>query len=245
MHRHKKPLAVIVAEEIKQKIDTNVYRSAEQLPAEVDLAREMGVSRATLRESLSMLERQGLVIRRHGVGSFVAEPDRQIIASFDKLDSMIDLIRRSGYEATMTLVDSCREPLDDEACETLHLAPGAVGYRFNTMYSANTIPLVYTYEFVAGASLPDPLTAPRGDCEDLADFITRNTGKPPVANLTQLKGILPTQELMRILMIDANSPIIRQRFTLFDKEKRPVGWGYDFFNSSWFEFSIYMNTTRL
>ena len=46
-------------------------------------------------------------------------------------------------------------------------------------------------------------------------------------------------------MIDANSPIIRQRFTLFDKKEQILGCGYDYFNSSWFEFSIFTNTIRL
>ena len=245
MNRYKKPLAEIIAEEIKKRIDDGTYAYEEQLPAEVELAKELSVSRVTLRDALSMLERQGLVTRRHGVGSFVAKPEKQILSSFDKMDSMIDLIRRSGYEATIKVADCCHGPLSTEVCAMLETPSGSSGYTFNTIYSANGIPFVYTNEYVADSLLPETITTERGACEDLSDFINQNTGKPPVATMTQLKGILPTRELMHVLMIDANSPIIRQRFTLFNKNRKPVGCGYDFFNSSWFEFSIYTNTIRL
>lgn len=245
MHRYKKPLSVIIAEEIKKRIDSGIYKYEDQLPAEVVLAKEMDVSRVTLRDALSILERQGLITRRHGVGSFIAKPGKHILSSFDKMDSLIDLIRRSGYEATIEVLESTHSELSTEVCKTLEIPIGSQGLNFNTMYSANGIPFVYTNEYVADSLLPDSFTTNRADCEDLSDFISKNTGKPPTATLTQLKGILPTSELMRILMIDAHSPIIRQKFTLFNKHQKRVGCGYDFFNSSWFEFSIYTDTIRL
>lgn len=245
MHRKKKSLSQELAEELREHILEGKYRAGEQLPAEVDYARELGVSRATLRDTLSILERQGLVERKHGVGSFVSSQDHQIITSFEKLESMKDLIRRSGYDAELRVLDYQACFLDQYAASILKVPEGTPGICIRTLYSANAIPFVYTMEYTLSSFLSDPLIARRDGCEDLADFISRNTGNPPVATLTKLKGILPTEELMDILMIDANSPIIRQRFTLFDRKKEPLGCGYDFFNSSWFEFSIYTDTIRL
>lgn len=245
MHAYKKPLSVIIAEDLKKRIDRGIYKYEDQLPAEVVLAKEMGVSRVTLRDALSILERQGLITRKHGVGSFIAQPEKHILSSFDKMDSLIDLIRRSGYEATINVLEITHGELSPQVCNTLEIPTDSQGFTFNTMYSANGIPLVYTNEYVEDSLLPKHITTNRADCEDLADFISRNTGKAPTATLTQLKGILPTKELMRILMIDPHSPIIRQKFTLFNKHQKRVGCGYDFLNSSWFEFSIYTNTIRL
>ncbi len=42
-----------------------------RLPSEPELARRMGVSRATLREAMRSFEGQGLIRRRQGVGTFV------------------------------------------------------------------------------------------------------------------------------------------------------------------------------
>ena len=245
MQRYRRPLSAEVAEDIKKSILKKQYIPGQQLPPEVDFAKQMGVSRATLREAFSILHRQGFIIRKHGVGSFVAEPGNQIVSNFEKLESMVDLIRRSGYEPTMKVLENTICTLDGNTCFSMELPEQTAGYTFKTLYLANSIPFVYTEEFVPQHLLPNQILTPRENSEDLADFITKNTKNPPTATLTRLKGILPTQELMDILMIDANSPIIRQRFTLFDAKEHIVGCGYDYFNSSWFEFSIFTNTIRL
>ncbi len=245
MLRERKTLSATVAEELKDKIQKGFYKPGEQLPPEIDFAKELGVSRATLRDALSRLELDGMVTRRHGIGSFISEGEHQIVSNFDRLESMVDLIKRSGYDPSVTVLSQRSGPLNNDVCTSLKLPPGTRGVHFITLYSANNIPFVYTKEYAPESLLPEELKATRLESEDLADFLSKNSSRVPVATLTKLKGILPTEELMTILMIDSNSPIIRQHFTLFDRQNLPIGCGYDYFNSSWFEFSIYTKTTRL
>ena len=47
--------------------------AGEKLPPEPKLARDMGVSRATLREAMRSFEAQGLIMRKQGAGTFVIE----------------------------------------------------------------------------------------------------------------------------------------------------------------------------
>ena len=47
------------------------YWKRERLPGEIELAKQFGVSRSTLREALRALSSNGLVQIRHGEGSFV------------------------------------------------------------------------------------------------------------------------------------------------------------------------------
>jgi GntR family transcriptional regulator len=245
MSRIREPLHAIIAEEIKKKIRDGTYPPESRLPAETDFSAELQVSRATLREALSLLEREGFITRLHGVGSFVRGPEQQMVSSFTKLESMLDLIGRSGFEATARVLESRSGALDAETCATLEIPDGSEGLIFGVLYSANDIPLVCTREYAPLSIFPNAIIVPRSETADLSDFISRNSRRPPVATLTKMKGTLPSEEVMRTLMIDPYSPIIRQRFTLFDKSKSPVGCGYDFFNSSWFEFTLYTDTIRL
>ena len=50
----------------------------ERLLAEPDLAKSLGVSRATLREAMRSFEGQGLIRRRQGVGTFVVSKGKVI-----------------------------------------------------------------------------------------------------------------------------------------------------------------------
>lgn len=59
---------------LAQKIMNNEWHVGDRLPSEFELCKEYGVSRITVRQALAELERDGLVRRRQGVGTFVTVP---------------------------------------------------------------------------------------------------------------------------------------------------------------------------
>jgi len=67
-HRH---LYLQVIDRLKSDIETGVFKENEKLPSEFELSKSLGVSRATLREALRLLEEENVIVRRHGVGTFV------------------------------------------------------------------------------------------------------------------------------------------------------------------------------
>jgi GntR family transcriptional regulator len=66
-------LAERVAESLRSMILEGALKPGAQLPTEPDLSKALNVSRSTLRSALERLEREGFVLRRRGVGTFVAE----------------------------------------------------------------------------------------------------------------------------------------------------------------------------
>lgn len=87
-----------VIDQIKKGIDDGTYREDEKLPSEYELSKQLGVSRATLREALRMLEEDNIVKKRHGVGTFVnAKPVFQ--AGIEELHSVTSMIEQSGKTA--------------------------------------------------------------------------------------------------------------------------------------------------
>ena len=67
-------LADAAAAQIRERIDAGHFQSGQRLPSERDLADELGVSRAVLRESLRSLGSLGYVEASAGRGTFVADP---------------------------------------------------------------------------------------------------------------------------------------------------------------------------
>jgi GntR family transcriptional regulator len=61
----------------RSKIEAGVWEVGMQIPTVEDLAREFGVARITIRDALGLLEREGLVERYRGRGSFVTNRPRQ------------------------------------------------------------------------------------------------------------------------------------------------------------------------
>ncbi len=67
-------LYVQLAEDLARRIQGGEYGPRRRLPGEYELVDRYGLSRVTVRQAMSVLERRGLVIRRRGVGTFVTSP---------------------------------------------------------------------------------------------------------------------------------------------------------------------------
>ena len=62
---------------LKQRIVNAEFENG-RIPSESDLAKELNVSRSTIREALGHLESEGIIFRKQGSGTFVNEPGLQI-----------------------------------------------------------------------------------------------------------------------------------------------------------------------
>jgi len=70
-----------LAEDLRRAIQSGKWAPGERLPGEYELQAAYNVSRTTIRDALSSLAASGMVIRKHGIGTFVAEkPAGKVIA---------------------------------------------------------------------------------------------------------------------------------------------------------------------
>ncbi len=96
----KAPLSLQIVRELRRAIEERRLEPGVRLPSEPDLARHLGVSRASLREALQVLERENLLTRRPGVGTYVTDRARlELHRGLDELFSTTELIESHGYRA--------------------------------------------------------------------------------------------------------------------------------------------------
>ena len=67
----KKTLSDSVKDSLRKLISEKAFNEAGKLPPEEELARQLAVSRITIRKALTDLEQEGLLLRIHGRGTFV------------------------------------------------------------------------------------------------------------------------------------------------------------------------------
>lgn len=67
-----------LADTLVEAIRRGIWRPGDRLPAEEDLAQLTPFSLGTVQRALRDLSDQGLVVRQHGLGSFVADPPREL-----------------------------------------------------------------------------------------------------------------------------------------------------------------------
>jgi GntR family transcriptional repressor for pyruvate dehydrogenase complex len=81
--RRGRSLAHDLVEGIASQIRSQQLRPGDKLPTEGEIVRAWGVSRTVVREALSKLQASGLVETRHGIGTFVLEPQSKPVFIID------------------------------------------------------------------------------------------------------------------------------------------------------------------
>jgi GntR family transcriptional regulator len=150
-----------VAEQLRGMVLRGELAPSAQLPTEPDLSRALNVSRATLRAALDSLVREGVVVRRRGVGTFVAE--QPLAANNLNLNwGVTEVIRATG--ATPGTIDlTVRAELADERhIMRLHLPLEAMVVIIERVRLADERRVVFSRDVV-------PLTLlPGASAEDIA-----------------------------------------------------------------------------
>ena len=135
-----------------------------QLPREQDLATRFGVSRNTLREALLHLESTGVLVRRWGIGTFVAHRRFPVGITMDQNTPIRDMLRASGYEASICYFAVTTVPSAGGTSADLTVTDDTPIWRIDRIFDAGGTPAVYLQDY-----LPSIINGFEFDPEPLRD----------------------------------------------------------------------------
>ena len=105
-----KSLYELAADEIHKNIIENRYEQGTILPSELELSKRFNISRTTLRAAMAQLERQGIIVRRQGLGTMVlVSPPQQHLIPLHYLPHIGEFAKMLGSEAKITKRDAYKE----------------------------------------------------------------------------------------------------------------------------------------
>lgn len=118
------------------------------LPAEPELAASIGVSRATLREAMRPFVSRGVVVRRRGIGSYVAKPSRVIESGLEVLSTIESLASSIGLEIEMDEFQVVERLLTPEAAPELGLRSPSPVLEVARVIAADDRPIAFLVDRV-------------------------------------------------------------------------------------------------
>jgi GntR family transcriptional regulator len=144
------PLDQRVAERLRMMIVAGELRPESRLPNEPALSSLLGVSRSTVRSSLTILEHSGYVLRRRGIGTFVAmAPPHQ--TSLNVNSGVTELIRSSGAEPGTVELLIAERPAGKRASERLGVEPDSPLVVVERVRLANAQRVIFTVDCFAAS----------------------------------------------------------------------------------------------
>ncbi|MBI5034253.1 MAG: GntR family transcriptional regulator [Chloroflexi bacterium] len=238
MVRRHVSLARQVVQEILTGIEAGTLaRDHGMLPSEAELSQRFEVSRATIRDALSQLEHRGVVLRRHGVGTFVAPALPRLDAGLEELESLETLARRIGLETKMTdlqIEERCATAAESQA---LQVAPDSLILAVSRVIIADKRPVAYLIDIVPTSTLQqkDLDRSFRGSVLDL--FIRRHDLHLSHSR-TDISIELAEAAIARKLKIKRNDPLHKLQAQLFTRDGQVIDYSQSFFVPGYFHFHV-------
>ena len=210
--------------------------AGQRLPSEPELAKQLGVSRATLREAMRSFETQGLIRRRQGSGTFVVGKMEVLDSGMEVLESLETMAKRLGLEISVS--DLSIEPLtaDEELAKLLDVSVGGALTRVRRVMRADNRPVAYLVDI-----LPDSILSSK----DLpADFhgsvldLLLGRGDPLASSRANVSAIGATAEVAKAIEIQRGDVLLHFYSQLFDINSKVVDYSLSYFIPGYFHFHI-------
>jgi GntR family transcriptional regulator len=209
-----------------------------QLPPEPELAAELGVSRATLREALRSLEDEGLVRRTRGAGTFVADRPR-VANNLDANFGVTDAIRASGMEPG-TLHGSVRvEAASADEAARLDLEPGEDVVVVDRVRTADGRPVVLSRDILtARLTGEDQGLLQRFERTSVYEVLERDLGVAIHHGLATFRPTRADGHLASRLEVPKGTLLLYIRQVDFDGQGRPIVSSHEHHLADAFEFTV-------
>ncbi len=227
-----------VADELESRVANRRYSSGEQLPTEPELCAEFGVSRTTVREAVARLEATGLLVRRRGLGTYVAENARVSIAALLQANiSITEMIETMGLRPGTTGVGVAFEVPPADAARELGLEASEAILSVRRVRTANGRPVVYSVDhlplWIPG--LPHEAEGYRGS---LYAVLARCCGEPVAAALARIEPLTATGEVAERLELAGDGLVLALHQTHRLADERAVLHSIDYLRSD--VFTVYV-----
>ena len=134
-----------------EELRTGRYADADRLPAEVDLAAQLSVSRTVIRDALSEMERAGYIERVRGIGTVV---NRTVLNLRSRLDQKLEyypLIRSFGSYPHADGIQIYPIRAGAELARDLAIEPGDEVICIKKRILADTTPVIYSIDYLPRA----------------------------------------------------------------------------------------------
>jgi len=214
-----------------------ITKPGERLLAEPELAKQLGVSRATLREAMRTFEGQGLIRRRQGVGTFVIGHPQVIETGLEVLQSIEAQATKLGLEVSMGDLKISKVEADAEQSKALQVEEGSPLIYVSRVILTDDRPVAYLIDI-----LPQEMLS-QEDLQDgfngsVLDFLLRRQQPKLTKSLTEIQAVAASSSIARALEIQRGDVLQKFSARLFTEENQVIDFSTSYFLPGYFHFQV-------
>ncbi|MCV3239461.1 GntR family transcriptional regulator [Mesorhizobium sp. ZC-5] len=198
------PLYLRLKKTIEDAVQRGIIGPGDALPSERDIAIKADISRVTVRKAVQDLVKGGVLIQRHGSGTFVAPRVDRVEQSLSRLTSFTEDMARRGMAARSEWLDRGIYPPSPDEMMVLGLSAKELVARVSRLRIADGTPLAIERASLPTAALPDPEAVTSSLYLEL-----EKTGNRPVRAVQRISAANLGEADARLLDVPAGSASLR------------------------------------
>ncbi|NIF05582.1 GntR family transcriptional regulator [Chryseobacterium sp. Tr-659] len=237
-HNSKLPLHVQVEELFRKLIKMDVYKKGALLPKEVDLANLWGVSRNTIRQATNKLENEGLIIRKKGIGTRVAEK-KSLVTGLDHWYSFTREMQEKGIHVINQLLKTTMVQPDEVICNFFHCSSDKKVFKLSKLKGESSgDPIVYFESYFhprIGIDKNDDFNIP------LYGMLQENHGVTVHRSRENISACQAGTVIGKKLKVSPSFPVLKRERFVYDINGKPVEYNVGYYRSDKFTYTIDIN----
>lgn len=222
---------------ILEEIKTGMYANANRLPAENELARQFGISRTLVRDSLSILEQEGFITRKQGIGTIV---NHQVINAKNRIDleeEFLDMVKSAGFnpgvkDIKTTIAES------NYICDKLKVLQGTKLIKSIRTITADGRPAIYVEDYIAESLIRNfPYKLDESE-KPIFHFLQKYCETDVYLDLSEIKAIHADEKVAERLNIKLDEAILYIDEIGYNLRGQPVLYSKEYYANGFFNHMI-------
>lgn len=201
-----------------QEIKAGCFSHSMMLPPEQNLAKDFGISRTLIRDCLSVLEREGFISRKHGIGTLINQHVLNVKTRFDLEEEFLDMIKDIGKSPTTRFVKNDEIKAPSTIASALMLKEEDVVIRSERLVEADGTPAIYCIDYIPKKNIVTTIYDMGILNKPVFEFIETYCHADVYMDLSEVNAVIANDYTAKMLEIPHGSPLL----SIHDI-------GYDFF----------------
>lgn len=213
---------------IRRSIESGSIPAGQLLPGERLVAKQLSLSRATVRRAITDLVEDGTLIQRQGAGTFVAT---HIVKPVSKLTSFTEDMRSRGLNPHSIFLDRGVGKASAREAANLGVAQGSAVAHLHRIRYSDSGPMAIELSIIPASILPDPTAVTNSLYE-----VLQKRGFRPVRAWQRLHAISFTSEQAALLDVPVGSPGLAVERRTFLADGKVVEFANSWYRGDTYDF---------